>query len=72
LVAVPWLVLPPVILLLGSDLKPVYVPRYVAFCLPALALLAAAGLTAIARPARIVALLLVAALGLPNWRSGSG
>ena len=42
-VALPWLVLPPVILLAVSLVKPVYVERYVVFCQPALALLAAAG-----------------------------
>jgi mannosyltransferase len=43
-VALPWLVLPPLILLAVSVVKPVYVERYVVFCQPALALLCAAGL----------------------------
>jgi mannosyltransferase len=43
-VALPWLVLPPVILLAVSFAKPVYVERYVLFGLPALTLLTAAGL----------------------------
>ncbi len=43
-VALPWLALPPVLLIAVSLAKPVYVERYVLFCLPALALLAAAGL----------------------------
>ncbi len=47
-VAVPWLVLPPVILLAGSQVHPLYDFRYVVFCLPAVALLAASGLTWIA------------------------
>jgi mannosyltransferase len=51
-VALPWLVLPPLILLAVSVVKPVYVERYVAFCQPALALLGAAGL---ARMARMIA-----------------
>ena len=42
-VALPWLLLPPVILLAVSVVKPVYVERYVVFCQPALALLCAAG-----------------------------
>jgi mannosyltransferase len=42
-VALPWLVLPPFILLAVSLVKPVYVERYVVFCQPALALLCAAG-----------------------------
>jgi mannosyltransferase len=48
-VAVPWLVLPPVILLAVSVVRPVYVERYVVFCGPALALLCAAGLAWLAR-----------------------
>ncbi len=43
-VSLPWLVLPPVVLLAASFAHPVYVERYVVFCLPALSLLAAAGL----------------------------
>jgi len=42
--ALPWLVLPPLILLAVSVVKPVYVERYVVFGQPALALLCAAGL----------------------------
>ena len=55
-VALPWLVLPPLILLGVSLIRPVYVERYVIFGQPALALLCAAGLTwlgsLIAGPAR--------------------
>ncbi|MHB1873887.1 MAG: glycosyltransferase family 39 protein, partial [Streptosporangiaceae bacterium] len=43
-VSLPWLVLPPVVLIAASFAHPVYVERYVVFCLPALSLLAAAGL----------------------------
>jgi len=42
-VALPWLVLPPVLLIVASFVHPVYVERYVLFCLPALATLTAAG-----------------------------
>ncbi len=42
-VALPWLVLPPLVLLGVSLVQPVYVERYVVFCQPALALLCAAG-----------------------------
>jgi mannosyltransferase len=48
-VALPWLVLPPLILLAVSAVKPVYVERYVVFCQPALALLCAGGLAWLAR-----------------------
>jgi mannosyltransferase len=43
-VALPWLVLPPALLIAASLAHPVYVERYVMFCLPALSLLMAAGL----------------------------
>lgn len=43
-VALPWLVLPPAVLIAVSLAHPVYVERYVMFCLPALSLLMAAGL----------------------------
>jgi len=49
--ALPWLVVPPLVLLAVSLAKPIYNPRYVEFCLPALALLVAAGVVAIARVA---------------------
>ncbi len=53
-VAVPWLVLPPAILLAASQLHPVYDARYVVYCLPALALLAAAGVAGVARVAMAI------------------
>ena len=49
--ALPWLILPPVVLLAVSMEKPVYDGRYVEFCLPALALLVAAGLVGLVRVA---------------------
>jgi mannosyltransferase len=48
-VTLPWLVLPPLILISVSQVHPVYVERYVVFCLPALALLCAAGLAWLVR-----------------------
>lgn len=48
-IALPWLVVPPVILIAVSMVKPVYDERYVEFCLPALAILVAAGLTGLAQ-----------------------
>jgi mannosyltransferase len=47
--ALPWLVVPPVLLLAVSLEKPVYNARYVEYCLPALALLVAAGLVGLTR-----------------------
>jgi len=51
-VTVPWLVLPPVLLLAVSLAHPLYVERYVVFCLPALSVLSAAGLTSLVEPTR--------------------
>ena len=48
-VALPWLVLPPAVLLVASQVHPVYDGRYVEYCLPALAILVAWGLTWLAR-----------------------
>ena len=49
-VALPWLVLPPAILIEVSRIHaPVYDERYVLFCMPAVALLAAGGLTGLGR-----------------------
>jgi mannosyltransferase len=72
--SLPWLVLPPVVLIGVSYLSPVYTFRYVLFCAPAAALLGGAGLAALRWPdARgalawvpaAVGLALVAALGIP-------
>jgi mannosyltransferase len=48
-IALPWLVVPPFVLVAASFVKPVYYVRYVEFCLPALAILAGAGLTGLIR-----------------------
>jgi mannosyltransferase len=48
-IALPWLTVPPFLLIAGSLVKPVYIERYIEFCLPALAILVAAGLVGLAR-----------------------
>jgi len=48
-IALPWLVVPPVLLIAVSFVKPVYYVRYVEFCLPALSILAGAGLVGLIR-----------------------
>ena len=64
-IALPWLVLPPALLLAVSLVHPLYVERYVLFCLPALALLTSAGLIWIARMTRRA----LAGRGLPARRA---
>jgi mannosyltransferase len=72
-VAAPWLLLPALILLAAAQVHPVYDFRYLVYCLPALALLVAAGLAAVTRlamptplgkaawlPAALIVVLLVA------------
>jgi mannosyltransferase len=63
----PWLLAPPVLLLSAAEIAiPVYVQRYVTYCLPALALPVGVGLAAITVAPRVIAVLLIAGLGLPT------
>jgi mannosyltransferase len=48
-IALPWLVVPPFVLIAVSFIKPVYYVRYVEFYLPALAILVGAGLVGLIR-----------------------
>jgi mannosyltransferase len=52
-IALPWLVVPPFVLVAVSFVKPVYYVRYIEFCLPALAILAGTGLTGLIRLAAV-------------------
>jgi hypothetical protein len=61
----PWLILPPALLLVISEVKPFYVYRYVVFCLPALALLTAAGLSVLGRLPCIACIAVIALFALP-------
>jgi mannosyltransferase len=71
--AVPWLFLPPALLFAVSVshvIHPLYVFRYIAFCIPAAALLAGTALAALARKAvgwavAVAALAVIVAAGLP-------
>ncbi|HEV2452268.1 MAG TPA: glycosyltransferase family 39 protein, partial [Streptosporangiaceae bacterium] len=74
--ALPWLILPPLVLVAISEVHPIYTFRYVVFCLPSVALLAGAGLAALGPVSRTVALALVVTLAVPAQLSlripGSG
>ena len=69
----PWLFLPPALLFAVSVshvIHPLYVFRYIAFCIPAAALLAGTALAALARKAvgwgvAVAALVVIVAAGLP-------
>jgi mannosyltransferase len=65
-IALPWLVVPPFVLVAVSFVKPVYYVRYIEFCLPALAILAGAGLTGLIRLAAVTPL----RSRLGRWRLG--
>jgi hypothetical protein len=65
LLALPWLVLPPAVMLAVSLVKPVYNVRYVVFCIPALALLAGLGLAALGPAWRVCAAILILAFTVP-------
>lgn len=61
----PLLVLPTALVLLASLRTPLYTGRYLTFCLPFVALAVAAGITALPRrPLRVIAVAVIAALGL--------
>jgi mannosyltransferase len=65
-----WLLLPILTLLSVSLLKPLLVPRYIAMCLPALALLAATGLRELRpmwRAGGLALLVVLSCLGLRNY-----
>jgi len=63
--AVPWLVLPPALLLVVSVEHPVYLFRYIVFCIPAAALVVGTALAALGQAAGTIALLVIVALALP-------
>jgi mannosyltransferase len=69
-VALPWLAVPPALLIAASFVKPVYNVRYVEFCLPALAILVAAGLTGLVRLASSVPLARMGVAWLPATAAG--
>jgi mannosyltransferase len=68
----PWLILPPAILLIGSLITPLYTFRYVLLCMPAVALLAGAGLSALGWVAGTAALVVIALLGVPAQLKARG
>jgi hypothetical protein len=62
----PWLVLPPAVLLAASAAHPVYSLRYIVFCVPAVALLAGAGLASFGWAGGAVGLALIVLVALPG------
>jgi mannosyltransferase len=66
---VPWVVMPPAILIIASTFTPLYVFRYVVFCIPAAALLVGAGLAALGWLAGTAVLAVLAVLAAPTLAS---
>ncbi|HEY1484521.1 MAG TPA: glycosyltransferase family 39 protein [Micromonosporaceae bacterium] len=64
-IALPWLVLPPVLLFGFSVWDPLYVFRYLLYCLPALLLLVAAGMDRLKAWLHVLVLLALVAATLP-------
>ena len=64
--SLPWLLLPPAVLLAATAVHPVYSPRYVMFCAPAAALLAGAGLASLGRAGTAAGLALIVLVALPG------
>lgn len=60
--ALPWMLIPPAVLLAVSLNQPIYLFRYVLFCVPAAALLVAAGLWRLPWPAGVLTAALLAGL----------
>lgn len=63
--AVPWALLPATVLVAVSLVHPVWLFRYVLFCIPAVALLIGATVASLGRPAGAAALAVIVLLGLP-------
>ncbi len=63
--ALPWALLPATVLVAASLLHPVWLFRYVLFCIPAVALLIGATVTSLGRQGGTVALAVIVLLGLP-------
>jgi mannosyltransferase len=65
-ISLPWLLVPPLILLLASHVQPVYTSRYILICVPALALLGGAAVASYGRIAGAIAIAVVLIAGAPT------
>jgi mannosyltransferase len=64
--SLPWLLLPPTVLLAATAIHPVYALRYIMFCVPAAALLAGAGLASLGWAGGAAGLALIVLAALPG------
>jgi mannosyltransferase len=65
-ISLPWLVVPPLVLLAASAVQPVYTSRYILICIPPLALIAGAAVASYGRAAGVIALGAVLIAGAPT------
>ena len=61
--SLPWLIVPPLVLLVASTVQPVYTLRYILICIPALALIGGAALASYSRIAGAIALVVILVAG---------
>lgn len=61
--SVPWLVVPPLVLFVASQVQPVYTARYILICIPALALIGGAAIASYSRIAGAITLAVVLVAG---------
>lgn len=64
--SLPWLVVPPLLLLIVSHVQPVYTSRYILICVPALALVGGAAVASYGRIAGAIGLAVVLIAGAPT------
>jgi mannosyltransferase len=64
--SLPWLIVPPLVLLVASTVQPVYTSRYILICIPALALIGGAALASYSRIAGAIALVVILVAAVPT------
>jgi mannosyltransferase len=62
-ISLPWLIVPPLVLLVASTVQPVYTSRYILICIPALALIGGAAVASYSRIAGAIALVVILVAG---------
>src|SRR5260221_12831701 len=74
-ISLPWLIVPPLVLLVASMVQPVYTSRYILICIPALALIGGAAVAShspIAGAIARVGILVSGVTSQPGERTGAG
>jgi len=61
--SLPWLIVPPLVLLVASTVQPVYTSRYILICIPALAIIGGAAVASYSRIAGAIALVVILVAG---------